>query len=199
MIRSPKPVPCAYPPSRQKGISAPSVAAISRSRSIGQCSPHRVFTASNVAAASADPPPNPAPTGMCLSTCSATSGSRPAALAIANNASTAWLRRMSLPLDARSPRCSPLSSSENPLPGVLAVAVTTSLTPMAQYIVSSACPAAPFLMGGPYVQRQIGFRGNRDLHRVQRPGWCRFRGCYMTADGPMRGDAWRTPHLTRCR
>ena len=60
-------------------------------------------------------------------------------------------------------------------------------------------PAAPFLMGGPYVQRQIGFRGNRDLHRVQRPGRCRFRGCDMMADGPMRGDAWRTPHLTRCR
>ncbi len=49
---------------------------------------------------------------------------------------------------------------------------------------SRSCPARgvrPFLMGL-YVQRQIGFRGNRDLHRSAAAGRCRFRGCGMTAD-----------------
>lgn len=181
-----------------EGISAPSVAAMSRSRSIGQCSPHRVFTASNVAAASrirrpirrrrecacphAAPRPAPAP--------------RP------------WRSRTTqAPHGCGACRCRSMPDHPDARRSVRARTAAGGLGGRRHHVVDAdgaiyrvqRVPAAPFLMGGPYVQRQIGFRGNRDLHRVQRPGRCRFRGCYMTADGPMRGDAWRTPHLTRCR
>ncbi len=71
---------------------------------MGQFSSQRRLTASMVAAASAEPPPSPAPTGMRLVMVNATSGSRSAAWAMAKRASTAWLRRMSLREEAKSPK-----------------------------------------------------------------------------------------------
>ena len=63
-MRSPRPSTRAVPPSTQKGTSEPTRAAISRRPSAVKGRPQRELSARSTAAASAEPPPRPAQTGM---------------------------------------------------------------------------------------------------------------------------------------
>ncbi len=77
--RSPRPVATAPPPWRKKGTSMPRPTAVSSRRRRGHRRPHKRFNPNRTAAASADPPPRPAATGIRLSSPTRTPRSMPAA------------------------------------------------------------------------------------------------------------------------
>ena len=81
--RSPRPVPCADPPSSEKGTSLPSAAASSRSMSSGVPRSQSRSSATRVAAASADPPAMPPATGIRFSTSRSARDSSSGATAVA--------------------------------------------------------------------------------------------------------------------
>ena len=83
---SPFPIPASVSLKTQAGTSAPSGAAMAASRSSGQSSCQNQLSRRSVAAASADPPPSPAATGIHLSSVSAALAGQPPAKASARAA-----------------------------------------------------------------------------------------------------------------
>ena len=63
---SPRPPASAVPPRRQKGTSEPARSAAAKSASSPSGAPVRSFSVRMTAAASEEPPPRPAQTGICL-------------------------------------------------------------------------------------------------------------------------------------
>ena len=131
--RSPRPVPRATPPMRQKGTSDPSWVARSCSSSAEASNPQATEQASSAPAASAEPPAIPPATGIVLSMCRSTPR-------------WGWRRvqrNRSAARTARFVRSSGTSSASSPLvvtvmaSSVRTVAVTTSCSPMASNTVAS--------------------------------------------------------------